>query len=676
VTPAPASTRDPRRHRCRGGGAVIAAVAAALLVLVVPGATAPPAEAAPATAPALRLASQPVSVGPDDPFIAFLQVEGAPSGSELVVDIYDRVTDPAQVGAEPSHSAATFEPIPLGDARPGVNPAAFKIELYSEGHPRPDSASAWKIDRAGVYPIRVKLQDADGHVLTTLVTQLVRRPGPDETVRTAHVAVVARVHRDPGPAPDTALPTRFSRHLDRFLGALRTHASLPATFAVTPETAARMATDPDAKPLYGRLRTEVRRKGRELLDAPYVDIDPPSLVAAGLAGELSRQRDLGRDTLKEFLGEPSTGSWRMDRPLDTASLTAMRGRGIFRLLVSADTLKTPPQAPTRLAAGDGEVRAIPIDHDYSLDPSTSGGDPILAAHRLLARLAASADNADTEQAIVLSVDTATVDALALPALFDGLIFGAPFFTAETVDQLYDAPEAAGTQELVPSTPRDLGATGQLAVDTQASLDSYSSMIPDQPELVARYQRPMAVAASVDLSEAERRTRLNAIQATLDRRLGAVSTPAKDKVTVGARNARFPLTITSSLRYPVQVVIDLDSPDRLKFPHNHFAQTVEPGRTVIQIRVHTKASGDTPVRITLRTPDRRVVLTESQYTIRSTVVSGIGLVLTVGAAAFLALWWGRHVAQARRTPKHARRGRSGRDVTDGPPEGSKPVQPLP
>ena len=40
----------------------------------------------------------------------------------------------------------------------------------------------------------------------------------------------------------------------------------------------------------------------------------------------------------------------------------------------------------------------------------------------------------------------------------------------------------------------------------------------------------------------------------------------------------------------------------------------------------------------------------RYTVRSTAVSGVGLVLSVGAGLFLMVWWARHWRRTRRSPK--------------------------
>ena len=613
-----------------------------------------------AAKPTIRLVQQPISVGMDERFVVVFEVSGAPRGSDVAVDIYDRIDDPSKVGTDPEHSKATFDPFPLSDApTSGTVRSLFGIDLYGPDQDPPPGAWAWEIDRAGVYPVRIRVRDGDHADIATLVTQLVRRPGPGQQVRQAQVAVLATVHQDPPSDPaeraakDHISPT-FATRLDRLDDALRGHDSLPATFAVTPDTADRLVGDNSQAGVLAGLRDALRGRDRELLDAPYVDIDPAALVGAQLEGELTRQRDLGRQTLTTLLEAPTAGTWSISDPVDSGTLASLRSRGIFRLLLPTDAFASKPMlSPADLAAGDGLVRALPVDPGFSL--SDGATDPILAAHQLLARLAAAADIATSDPAIVVSIDAADADALALPILFDALSFGGPYWEAVTVDDLYRRVAAAPSHPaLVTPTPADLGSYPDLSRQVHASLASLDSMLGDRTDVAGRYDRPLAISASKDLDPAARRNDILGVEAQVRRRLSAVSTPPRDKVTLGARDARFPLIITSKLDEPIRVVIELQASDRLDFPDDRIEKTLVPGRTVASIRVRTRASGDTPVRITVRSPDGGEILAESQYTIRSTAVSGVGILLTIGAAAFLALWWGRNWYRSRTVPKHARR----------------------
>ena len=189
--------------------------------------------------------------------------------------------------------------------------------------------------------------------------------------------------------------------------------------------------------------------------------------------------------------------------------------------------------------------------------------------------------------------------------------------------------------------------------------------------VRTFEAPVAVSADDRLRNPDRLAILSDVQSTVQRRMRAITLPARDRVTLGARDARFPLPITSSSSEPLKVIITLEASDRLSFRSDRIEAVLRGERTTVQIPVRTRATGDTPLRITVRTPDGQVVLAESQYTIRSTAVSGVGLLLTIGAGGFLALWWGRHWYRTRRDRSAAAGGTPARPQPS-PPDG--PVDP--
>ncbi|MDP9072307.1 MAG: hypothetical protein M3N68_13695, partial [Actinomycetota bacterium] len=55
----------------------------------------------------------------------------------------------------------------------------------------------------------------------------------------------------------------------------------------------------------------------------------------------------------------------------------------------------------------------------------------------------------------------------------------------------------------------------------------------------------------------------------------------------------------------------------------------------------------PLRVRLLSPDGSLVVGRSQFTVRSTAASGVGVVLSAGAGAVLVVWWARHRAMRRR-----------------------------
>ncbi|MCB0969914.1 MAG: hypothetical protein KDA97_00115 [Acidimicrobiales bacterium] len=645
-----------------GRRAALAAIA--LAVLAAPGAR-PSAAAAQGAleadgVPLIRLVEQPVAVAADGDFGVLLSVDGAPEATEIAVDIYDRAGPDDVIGVEPDvDPVATFPVValpPVTDERARLT--GFSIALHGPGQPARDPAWGHEVDEPGVYPIRIRLRDPNGDI-ATMMTALTRLPDAGQTVPGAGAALLVDLHRSPPTAaaeraePTTADPTLIEE-LVPILGALAERPTLPATFSITPDTVDRLAADPDpdAADALGQLREELRRADRELLDAPYVDIDATSLVAADLAGELAAQRDLGRQTLMALLEPPATGTWRVEDHLDVAALDALAATGVDRLVVPADALDGSPRpsAPASLATSTGRMPAAAASMSFQVG-AADPDDPVRAAHLLLARLAQAGTDAGEGSGTVVAIDPAAVAPETLRIVADALVVGTPFYRATTVPAVLDA--TPGTlAALAPAVAAPLGDYPATLRTSRASLASYASMVGDRNELLAPHERTLAISAARDLPLDDRIADAESVQAELGEPFAAVTIPETDTVTLGARDARFPLPIRSDLDYPVQVVIELEASERLELPRDRIVQTLEPGRDVVEIRVRTLAAGDTPVRVTVRSPDGGVLLAEGRYTIRSTAVSGVGVVLTIGAAGFLALWWGRHLRRARRERREA------------------------
>ena len=130
----------------------------------------------------------------------------------------------------------------------------------------------------------------------------------------------------------------------------------------------------------------------------------------------------------------------------------------------------------------------------------------------------------------------------------------------------------------------------------------------------------------------------------------VSMPSTFTLTLTARDGTVPLTIDNTTGLPVHATIHLRS-QKLDFPDGETIPVVltEPTQRV-DVQVRALASGAFPLEIEVTSPDGRSSLAASRYTIRSTAVSGAGLVLSIGAGTFLVVWWARHWHRTRRSAK--------------------------
>ena len=204
------------------------------------------------------------------------------------------------------------------------------------------------------------------------------------------------------------------------------------------------------------------------------------------------------------------------------------------------------------------------------------------------------------------------------------------------------------------------ALGQLHVDGRTEQQRAGAIRPSPAR--RRFRRPVSSSSRTPPSRPPTRP--------WTRQFNSIVAPLTEKVTLTSRNADFPLTLQSRLGYPVDVVIDLQASNRLTFPGgNRIQKRLEGQRTRVKLRVRAPVSGDTPVQVTVRSPDGNVVLATSRYTVRVTAVSGVGVVLTSGAALFLVIWWVRHW----RSSARLRNGSAGL-LSQTPSSGREPLRP--
>ena len=170
------------------------------------------------------------------------------------------------------------------------------------------------------------------------------------------------------------------------------------------------------------------------------------------------------------------------------------------------------------------------------------------------------------------------------------------------------------------------------------------------------ERLTLVSVAEGLSPDQRAAYRAGVGQVIARELDAVGILSEGSFQLTSREATVPLTLVNGLANPVEVRLELES-DKLDFVEagsgrvgtgaTARALTLEPGRNPVMVAVEARASGDFPLAISVRSPDGRLTVAATRLTVRSTFPSGVGLLLSVGAGLFLALWWARHWRTSRR-----------------------------
>ncbi len=521
---------------------------------------------------------------------------------------------------------------------------------------------------SGAYPVEVVAQDASGATVATLITHLLLRPDDADQSPPLAVAVVAEIGAAPALEPDGSV-TLSRTAVDGISGlatALNAVPDAPATLAVTPETLdALAATTDDARAaLLDQLRAAAT--GRSVLARPYVDVSPDMLLDAGLEAELTSQLEHGRLVLADALGvDPTAASWLGGPDLDVAGLEALRRAGVRHVVIDPEHLAPLRSGVLSLslaqpflidAESDVEIDAMALDPRVTdlLDASGSAG---LEVSQLLAELAVLwFEQPGIPRGVVVPIDD-SMDGEVLEGVLAGLQAGGIFQAVElddvfaTASPLRQPGGGRVDRALVPDPAGRISRSlaGELQ-SARALLTSFGTVVgPDSPR-TEPIAAQLLLASANGLDGDERRAHVDAARAAMESVLTAVTVPEHETVTLTAREGTVPLTLGNQAGIPVNVVVRLRSP-KLEFPGGAtIPLTLTEETTRLDVGVRVRASGAIPLEVEVVSPDGALVFGAVDYSVQSTAVSGLGLVLSAGAACFLLVWWARHWRRTRRSRK--------------------------
>lgn len=198
-------------------------------------------------------------------------------------------------------------------------------------------------------------------------------------------------------------------------------------------------------------------------------------------------------------------------------------------------------------------------------------------------------------------------------------------------------------------PAELGGyPGDLRAANR-SLDGLRSLLPQNPERVAPVGALALSSGARYLDESGRSAVLDAAGSATTAITGEIVVDPDQVVTLTSSSGQVPLNLENRLDVTAVVRVRMSSL-KLDFPEGEVVTDIvlDPARTrTIELPVETRASGAFPLDVTISSADGALPVATTEYTVRSTAVSGIGLALSIGAGLFLLVWWARHFRTARR-----------------------------
>ncbi|MGH9069586.1 MAG: DUF6049 family protein [Acidimicrobiales bacterium] len=538
---------------------------------------------------------------------------------------------------------------------------------------------------AGVYPVQVVLEPAGGtHVLSELTTHLVlTNPGPGS--RRLALAWTLPVTAPPvlSPAAEPTLSSAASASIATLVGAVTAAPQVPITLAPSPITLSALSASKrpaDGRSL-GRLATWASEPSHQVVQSTYAPVGAAALTGAGLSSELAPQLSAGEAVVASTLHvHPGTGTWLGQGTLDRSALTQLveLPSPVSRLVLSSSELaplpvqsapQTTPIQPFALASPTSSATPAHGPNGHRIEAVTSdpglashltdGPGATLAAHQLLADLAMiyfDAPNASYGRGVVLETPTSwQPDPRFLRVALAGLA-DSPVVQAVTLDQLFaQTPEPVVepyggvlVRQLASVAPAPPSLPGRAIRSHRRALSAFASTLGAPPPPVLDTTSNLLLAAeSSELSPSQRNGYLDQLSKLVERQFASVKLQT-DTVTLTARSAQLPVTITSDVAYPVKGLLQLSS-DKLGFGSQGSSRSVtltQHAKTV-EFQVKARATGKFPVQVSLVSPNGDLVLAESRFAVRSSAFSPVGIGLTVAAGLVLVGWWGRSLMRGRR-----------------------------
>jgi hypothetical protein len=548
-------------------------------------------------------------------------------------------------------SGETVVPITLQDPDQSRNPNQLNVK------------------RSGVYPLTLSLSAPNADPVVTVNTWLVVAEQPLST-RLSFAWVWQLVGAPLTSTNRAAVEASLDAggRLDRAAQAVNQAGTTPLSLVLGPETfetwAKIAAHDPAAATGLERVRAALTDESdRQVMATPYVPLDVPSLEAAGLAGDVVDDLRAGADSVESVLGVvPDPRTVLLD-PVDAGTLSIYRDAFAQRFIVREKAVAPVPHVltPARPFAirSDGRDYSAASSNDFVDELLNAPGTRAERAQRFLAGLSLIALEApSTPRGIVVATPANWSPDPALIRLVLAGLRNNPFVEATTLDGYFsatppdvDSSGAPIVTKLERNHPKPPTVTAEQLADASEALASFRSLVgPDDKRVVAG-EHALLIAPSSALDPAAAADELRGIDRSARAFLSSIST-SKRTITLTSRTARIPISFVNGTHQKVRVKVHLAS-TKLTFPDGADKTLVlPPNNTTLRFLVEARTSGTFTMRVTLTTADDQFTIDTTQMQVRSTVFSSIGVLLTVGALLFLAIWWGNHIWRSRRKRRAA------------------------
>jgi hypothetical protein len=423
----------------------------------------------------------------------------------------------------------------------------------------------------------------------------------------------------------------------------------------------------DAARLLSRLREIAERPGVEVVASPFGDPRLPSLVEAGLVNDMPILFERGRRAIEGLLRR--TPATDVARPpfsqLDALSMAKLGETGATTLVVDDGFIPAPeeplpfsPPAVVRVSSSTGSMAAVVPDPQVPATAALLQSDPVLAAHAALGELAATwleLPGTPRRGAAVLVPENPRLP-VGLLQEFAELVRRSPWLRPAKVSQFVElVPEHPEQQPLPDRNYRGIGRDylGRL-LRAKSSLARFDRTAVDAKGLTDRLRERLLLAegGTFVAEPLLGQSFIDSVEEEIGRVYAGV-TIETIRLTLPSQRGTIPITFSNQSGYRMNVLLSFSTDRRLQFVDGTSHRITLPTSTrTLTFAVRAQTTGQIPFTIRVVTAGPSAAgdtIAQATMVIRSTAYNRVALVLTIGAALFLLLWWGRRFLPRSRAP---------------------------
>lgn len=642
------------------------------ITTVVPVAVTAPASAQPSGS--IELIAQSSWVDSGGIFNAQVRVAGASPDSSVRIRVFPAWEErSAFLRGDVDESAPLLEldPIALGDLQDTSNEVLsleldvirdFRQSSIEEPIDRPTLATS---EASGVYPLDIALISPNGDVQDSILTTIIQLPPASRNSALA-TSIILESQVGPSIQPDgtSTISQAEVAELSVLVNAIAAHPNADVALSITAETllALERSDLPESAEILSMMRQDF--SSDQLLPRPFAEVEEQAWIDADLADELAELYQLNVNATSVLTGlEPQRSVMLLDRTVTDVGLGILADQGVEGVVVrpaqvsSLDPQLFPEALTTRYiipTPADEPVSAMTADGALA-NHFTGPANPTLQANRLLADLTLlSLQSSTAGQGVVVNPPESWIPNESFLNVFLGGLERIPALEGASPREVLSTTAftpAQGLGTLGPPLERRLEprreATGLRSYRTefsqaQLAISSWATVIESDAQSVDKLEELLVLSANVNHSDTERLAFIDEVYRLIDlQKDNAVTTPETETITLTGRRSDISIVVNNNLAIETSVVLVLDS-EKLAFPQGREVDAVlAPGSNRIEVAIEARASGDSPIRIQVFSPDRSILLGSSELLVRTFAFSGLGVLIGVAAIAVLLLWWLRH-----------------------------------